>query len=59
VNNSGEKVFLLAQSYMPAQEIQILKNSTNSELSPWFSADFVGKLITPEWTFEATDLKTW
>lgn len=59
VNSSGEKVFLLAQSYMPAQEIQILKNSTDSELSPWFSADFVGKLITPEWTFEATDLKTW
>jgi hypothetical protein len=58
-SSSGEKVFLLAQSYMPAQEIQILKNPTNSELSPWYSASFVEKLVTPEWTFDADDLKTW
>ena len=58
-SSTGEKVFLLAQSYMPAQEIQILKNPTNSELSPWYSASFVEKLVTPEWTFEADNLKTW
>jgi hypothetical protein len=55
--STGEKVFLLAQSYMPAQNIHLLKNWENSELSPWFSANFVEELITPEWTFKANDLR--
>ncbi|NVO01480.1 MAG: DUF4846 domain-containing protein [Bacteroidetes bacterium] len=54
---TNKKVFLLAQSYMPAQDIQILKNPNNSELSPWYSEDFDGSLLTPEWTFEKSDLK--
>ena len=58
-NNKGEKVFLLAQSYMPAQEIQILKNFNNEFLSPWYSADFENELSTPEWTFTTKQLKTW
>lgn len=58
-NSAGEKVFMLAQSYMPAQDIQILKNPNDSDISPWYSAHLVGKLITPEWTFETGDLKTW
>lgn len=56
VNKYGEKVFLLAQSYMPAQEIQILKNPQNRGLSPWYKADFE-TLYTPEWTFEVNQLK--
>jgi len=51
-----EKIFLLAQSYMPAQEIQILKNPVN-KTSPWYSVDFGEILETPEWTFYKTDLK--
>ncbi|MBN2610182.1 MAG: hypothetical protein JXB00_01355, partial [Bacteroidales bacterium] len=51
------KVFLLAQSYMPAQDIQILKNPNDKSISPWYSLDFEGDLITPEWTFKKTDLK--
>ncbi len=54
---SGKNVFLLAQSYMPAQEIQILKNPQNGKLSPWYSADFGEILETPEWTFGKNDLK--
>lgn len=54
---SGEKVFLLAQSYMPAQEIQILQNPECKHLSPWYSANNQNKLITPEWTFQISDLK--
>ncbi|MDJ1478943.1 DUF4846 domain-containing protein [Cytophagaceae bacterium YF14B1] len=54
---TGEKVFLLAQSYMPAQETQILRNPTESEMSPWYSTNFTGELITPEWTFEQSQLK--
>ena len=54
---TNKKIFLLAQSYMPAQEIQVLKNSNNKELSPWYSTDFDETLETPEWTFKRTDLK--
>lgn len=56
-NETGEKVFLLAQSYMPAQEIQILKNPNSSESSPWYSTEIRSELKTPEWTFEKTHLK--
>lgn len=52
---SNRRVFLLAQSYMPAQDIHILKNPTDSALSPWYDADFGEKLVTPEWNFEAGD----
>ncbi len=31
-----KKVYLLAQSYMPAQQIHILVNPANSLLSPWY-----------------------
>lgn len=55
--NTGKKIFLLAQSYMPAQELQVLKNPDHAELSPWYSTDFGEVLLTPEWTFQKTDLK--
>lgn len=54
---TNDKVFLLAQSYMPAQDIQVLTNPGNDKLSPWYSLEFGDKLITPEWTFHQTDLK--
>lgn len=52
---SGQRVFLLAQSYMPAQEIQILENPVDPRLSPWYPAAFGAVLVTPEWTFKASD----
>ena len=55
---TGEKVFLLAQSYMPAQEIHVLKNPNDPKLSPWYSLDFGETLRTPEWTFSKNDLKS-
>jgi Domain of unknown function (4846) len=45
-------IFLLAQSYMPAQDIHILKNPNNNTLSPWYATNFGANLETPEWTFE-------
>ena len=56
MNTSGEKVFLIAQSYMPAQEIQILINPSNNTLSPWYSIANSQLFKTPEWTFELNDL---
>lgn len=52
---SGERIFLLAQSYMPAQEIQVLVNPNDPSISPWFRLDET--LITPEWTFKSFDLR--
>jgi hypothetical protein len=54
---TGDKIFLLAQSYMPAQDIQILKNPNSANLSPWYSTNIDQKLITPEWTFTKNQLR--
>lgn len=51
-----EKLFMIQQSYMPAQEIHILKNYTNSSISPWYSTNFAGDLQTPQWTFKKSQL---
>ncbi len=55
--DTKQKIFLLAQSYMPAQEIHILKNPRDDGLSPWYAIQATDKLYTPEWTFEWKDLK--
>lgn len=52
------KIFLLSQSYMPAQDIHILKNPTDKVLSPWFSVYPETNLVTPEWTFAPATLKS-
>ena len=57
INHEGEKLFMLAQSYMPAQETQILINPNYEEISPWYELDFMGQLHTPEWSFSQKDLK--
>jgi hypothetical protein len=58
-NTCRDKVFLLAQSYMPAQETQILKNFNDDTLSPWYSSNIIRNLVTPQWTFSVDQLKTW
>jgi hypothetical protein len=57
INHAGEKRFLLAQSYMPAQSIHILKNPVSA--SPWYSNQFGNELVTPEWIFKAGTLYRW
>jgi hypothetical protein len=57
-SQTKEKIFLLAQSYMPAQEIQVLLNPDNTKLSPWYKSDTIKTdIITPEWHFKNIDLK--
>ena len=54
----GEKVYLLAQSYMPAQETQVLLNPSDPDLSPWYELNETDRIIeTPEWMFTAEELK--
>jgi len=55
-HDTGRKIFMLAQSYMPAQEIQILKNP-GSQISPWYELTSEKVIQTPEWRFYSTDLK--
>lgn len=56
-NEKGEKIFLLAQSYMPAQQTQILLNPNDDKINPWYSLEGYDKLVTPQWTFELDQLK--
>ena len=53
---TGEKLYLLAQSYMPAQDTQILLNPMNNKLSPWYQLNEKA-ITTPEWPFVPEDLR--
>ena len=53
---TNKKIFMLAQSYMPAQETQILINPNDEKLSPWYSVDFGQTLHTPEYNFGRGEL---
>lgn len=54
-NRKGEKLFLLAQGFQPAQDIQIISNPNREDISPWYPSK-EGELLTPEWRFMTTDL---
>ena len=50
-NEKGERVVLLAQSFMPAQEIEIFPQ--------WFSPSSNGtRLVTPAWTFYSPNVNS-
>lgn len=53
-----ERVFCLAQSYMPAQNIHILKNMSDAKSSPWYNLKEGQTLETPEWDFPPNSLYT-
>jgi hypothetical protein len=59
INASGEKIVLLAQSYMPAQEIHILKNLSNPKISPWIVLEENKITETPEWDFQPNCFRKW
>ncbi|MGB5105373.1 MAG: DUF4846 domain-containing protein [Candidatus Zixiibacteriota bacterium] len=52
----GRRMFLLVQSFMPAQDIHVLVNPTSGD-SPWYPALSQGTLVTPEWTFSYRELR--
>jgi Domain of unknown function (4846) len=55
-DTAGRRVFLLAQSYMPAQEVYIVGHP-GSRIDPWYEADAREELATPEWTFHPGELR--
>ena len=50
-----ERVFILAQSYMPAQNLQVLLNPRTNDV--WYNTNQMYPLETPEWTFDKGSLK--
>ena len=57
--NSHQKYVLLAQSYMPAQSIHVLRNVEATSLGAWFAVPgpAEAEFSTPEWTFAREELK--
>ncbi len=57
-NNEGHTLYLLAQSYMPAQDIHVLLNPAADE-SPWYEVNNSNAIATPEWVFKKEELRGW
>ena len=55
---SHQKYVLLAQSYMPAQSIHLLRNIEELRLGAWFAVPGPAEaaFYTPEWTFGRSEL---
>jgi hypothetical protein len=59
-NDNGKTIYLLAQSYMPAQNIHVLKDPIDGNLSPWYEVKPDNSFIyTPEWLFTTSQLRRW
>tara|TARA_R100001440_G_scaffold8418_5_gene16093 strand:- start:16408 stop:17295 length:888 start_codon:yes stop_codon:yes gene_type:complete len=54
-NETGHKVFMLAQSYMPAQEQHILIDPQDGDV--WFDMKEEGPIYTYTWTFNSQNLR--
>lgn len=58
-DKGGNRCFLLAQGFMPAQDFHILKNPLHPK-DPWYYAsEITYPLETPQWTFEKGSLVRW
>ena len=58
-NAKGEKMVMLANGYMPAQDIHVVRNPESDEYSPWISIKEKAVVRLPEWTFASVQLRTW
>lgn len=57
-NYAGKKLYLLAESFMPAQDIHILVNRLNQKISPWYELDVnAPKTVTAKYIFKPTSIK--
>jgi Domain of unknown function (4846) len=54
---SGRKVALLAQGFMPAQSVHVLRNLSDSALSPWFALADDRPIVMPAWTLRPDELR--
>ena len=57
-DSKGRKAMLVAQSYMPAQDIHVVTNLNDKRVSPWYIYDENIETFTfPEWTFQSYQIK--
>jgi hypothetical protein len=54
---SGRKLALLAQGFMPAQSVHVLRNPLDPALSPWFALADGQPIVMPEWMLRADELR--
>lgn len=58
-DQKGNRCYLLAQGYMPAQDFHILKNPLHLD-DPWYYAsEITYPLKTPSWTFNEGSMARW
>lgn len=56
-DETGDRAFLLAQAFVPAQQMQILQNPAGGEHAPWYTVSQIDSVIkTPEWTFTTDEV---
>lgn len=58
IDSKGRKAIMVAQSYMPAQDIHVVTNLNDENISPWYIYD--ENTLTfgfPEWTFYSYQIK--
>ena len=57
-NNAGKFLYLLAESFMPAQDIHLLRNTAKSSISPWYELDVKSpQTATNKYIFKPTLIK--
>lgn len=55
-NEGGQRLYMLGQSYMPAQDTQILYKASAMGQTVWYRLE-EGTIATPEWQFDSEDLR--
>lgn len=58
-NADHEKIYLLAQGFMPAQDIHVVINPNSASLSPWYQLNDAPDIETPEYSFHRNEWHTW
>ncbi len=59
-NSSNKYQFILAQSYMPAQDMHIVVNTRDRAASPWYKGQSAGQRFnTPDWSFRDLRFYSW
>lgn len=58
-NSKGQRVYLLAQGYTPAQSVHIITNPFNKKLNPWYKLDLTKHpTITARYAFKKTNIRS-
>lgn len=56
---TGKKIYMLLEGYMPAQDMHILLDPVNTQLGPWYEINNNPEVITPTWIFTTGQLRRW